>query len=65
MMNDLNSNDIKIKNIMKSAAGEPRFVEFYSHKESRNHIINADRFCEIFGYTMDDLKEVSHKTDSH
>ncbi len=52
----LNSNDeIQIKQILKSN-GEPSFIEFYSPADSRTHIMSAEKFCEVFGYTVEDLK---------
>lgn len=54
--------DIQIKLILMSKTDEPRFVEFFAPLESRNHIINADRFCEVYGYTIADLKEIHYGT---
>ena len=48
--------EIIIKQILKNN-GEPRFVEFFSPSDSRTHIMSADRFCEMFGYTLEDLEE--------
>ena len=58
----LNENeDINIKQVLMGS-GEPRYVEFYSHADSRNHIMNAERFCDVFGYSMKELEEVYHGT---
>jgi hypothetical protein len=38
---------------------KPSYVEFYAHSDNRNHIIDAERFCEIFGYSMDELRAIS------
>ena len=60
----LNENDeIQIKQVLMSGA-EPRFVEFYSQDDNRNHIMNAEKFCIVFGYNMEELKEVQHGTSN-
>ena len=46
--------DINIKQILMNNS-EPRFVEFYSHKDNRNHIMNAAKFCDVFGYSIEEL----------
>ncbi len=48
---------IQIKQVLMSN-GEPRFVEFYSQSDKKNHIMSADKFADIFGYTLEDLKRV-------
>ncbi len=50
-------NDIEIRMVLKSN-GDPRFVEYYSPHDSRTNIINAERFCEIFGFSMIELGEM-------
>jgi len=49
--------EIVIRQILKSN-GEIKFVEFYSPTDSRNHILNVERFCIVFGYSMEDLKKI-------
>lgn len=58
--NDLNKKNIIIWQVLMSA-GKPRRVEFYSHSDSRNSIINVDRFCEIFGYKLEDVQNQQAK----
>ena len=48
---------IKIKQVLLNGT-TPAFVEYWSENTSRNHIINASRFCETFGFSMDDLKQL-------
>lgn len=36
----------------------PAFVEYYDKTNKRTVIIKADRFCKIFGYNIEDLKEL-------
>ncbi len=49
--------EIVIRQILKNN-GEVRFVEFYSPQDSRNHVINAERFCEVYGYQLSELQEM-------
>ncbi len=49
--------EIVIRQVLKNN-GEIKFVEFYSPTDSRNHVINAERFCTVFGYSMEDLKKI-------
>ncbi len=48
--------NIKIKQILMSN-GVIKFVEYWSDASSRNHIISADRFCDVFGYTVEELEQ--------
>ena len=60
----LNKNEeIEIKQVLMSG-GKPGYVEFYSPTDSRTHIMNAERFCDVFGYTAEELNNMSNKTDS-
>ncbi len=59
MVIDGNDN-IQIKQILMSG-DRVSFVEFYSYSDSRNHIINAERFMESFGYSIEDLKQLQQK----
>ena len=50
------SNDnIKIKLVLMNG-DEPRYVEYYSVSDSRNSIINAKTFVDVFGVSMDELR---------
>lgn len=53
---DLGKNDIKILQVLKNN-GEARFVEFRSIADKKDRILNVEKFCEIFGYTEDEIKE--------
>lgn len=55
-----NKENIQIRQVLTNG-GSPAFVEYYSANDSRNHIINANRFCDVFGYTLDDLKKLQEK----
>ena len=52
-----NKKNIQIRQVLTNG-GSPTFVEYYSASDSRNHIINANRFIDIFGYKMEDLKQL-------
>ncbi len=56
-INDMGKKDIVIKMVLMNG-DNVSFVEFYSHADSRTHIINANRFCDTFGYSMEDLKQL-------
>ncbi len=45
---------IKIKQVLMNG-NEPSYVEYFSHVDSRNHIISASRFVDVFGVSMDEL----------
>ena len=47
--------NIKIKQVLMNGSNIA-YVEFYSHSDNRNHIINAERFCDVFGVSMDELE---------
>jgi hypothetical protein len=55
-INDMEKTAIKIKMVLVNG-GNPSFVEFFSYSDSRTHIINAERFCSVFGYTIEDLNQ--------
>ena len=62
MITQNDKKDIEIRSVLM--AGEvPKFVEFYSHVDSRNHIISADRFMVIFGYSMEELVEIKERRE--
>jgi len=48
--------NIEIKLVLMNG-NEPQFVEYYSHVDSRYHIINAKIFADAFGISMDELKQ--------
>ncbi len=48
--------NIVIKQVLKNN-GAVRFVEYFSNTDSRNHIISAERFCELFGFSMEELEQ--------
>lgn len=55
---EVKANDnIKIKQVLMSN-GVPKFVEYFSTIDSRNHIIGAERFADVFGYTSEELKSI-------
>ena len=58
IMADMIKKDIVVKQVLMSGDGTPAFVEYYSHVDSRTHIINANRFTEIFGFSLDELKQL-------
>lgn len=47
---------IEIRMVLISADGKPKYVEYFSPHDNRTNIINAERFCEIFGYRMEELE---------
>ena len=51
--------EIQIRQVLFKS-DEPVFVEFYSQEDSRNHILNVDRFMDVFGYTIAELKAHSN-----
>lgn len=55
-----NKENIQIRQVLMNS-GSPAFVEYYSASDSRNHIINANRFCEIFGVSMAELELFNNK----
>lgn len=54
---DMKKSDIKILQLLKSG-DEIRYVEFHSYEDKRDRILNVESFCEIFGYTIEDLVEM-------
>ncbi len=54
--------EIKIIQVMVSS-GVPKFVEFFSPVEKKDIIMNADRFCSSFGYTMEELEAMVDGTE--
>ena len=53
--------EIAVRQIIEDRK-EITFVEFYSVSDSRNHILSADTFCDVFGYTLNDLRKISKET---
>ncbi len=47
-------NNIIIKSILKSNS-EIRFIEYYSEIDKKLHILNVDKFCDVFGYKKEEL----------
>lgn len=48
--------EIEIKQILMNN-GEPRFIEFFSPSDTRTHIMDCERFMELFRYSVDEFKE--------
>ncbi len=46
---------IIIKQVLKNN-GEIAYIEFCRHSDSRNHILNAKTFCDVYGWSMDELR---------
>ena len=60
MITEKSKKDIEVRSVLM--AGElPKFIEFFSHSDSRNHIIGAERFMEIFGYSREELVEIKER----
>jgi len=47
--------EVKIIQVM-FAGDTPRFVELYSPIEGRNLILKAQRACDVFGLSIDELE---------
>ncbi len=53
-----NKSEIVIRQVLMNG-DKVSFVEYWSENTTRNHIINASRFSEIFGYSMDELRKIA------
>ena len=58
-MSDKHKELIQIKLVMLSNNGSPAYVEWFSHTDSRNHIAAAEKFCDMFGYTFEELEQIA------
>jgi len=52
---DERKEDIVIRQILTDN-GVPKYVEWFSHTDSRNHILSVDKFKTVLGYSDDEIR---------
>lgn len=62
MVTEPKSNNIEIKQVLMNG-DTPRFVEYYSHVDGKEIIMNAERFCDVYGFSMSSLDTFNERSN--